>query len=108
MSAAENVKPIAPKVPNLEPGQTFVIGRIKGAKKLGKTWVHLVMAPAADEYSFPKSYEITSKTRLGDEEELVKLTCELYGKSVQKSYTNKEDGEVVKFKGAYMSLRVVE
>lgn len=107
MAAVESLKP-QPVVPALKAGQVFVAGRIKARTKIGKTFIHLVLAPAADQYSFPQPFEVSSKAPLGDVDEDVKVVCNCNCRQAKKNYTDKETGEQKAFRGAYMDLRAVE
>lgn len=107
MSEPATVAKISP-LPKLEPGQAFIKGKIASRTKLGKSFVHVVSAPAADEYSFPKAYEISSKQPLGEVDEPVQVIVELTGRRAQKSFTDPNTGEMKKFPGAYVGLRAIE
>jgi hypothetical protein len=95
-------------MPKLDAGQAFIAGKLVSRIKIKKTWIQVVVAPAIDEYSHPRPFEITSKNPLGEVDELVRVTCNLTGRRAQKSSTDQETGEVKKFAGAWMSLQAVE
>jgi hypothetical protein len=96
------------QLPRTEPGQTIIRGKIASRTRVGKIYVHVVSAPAHDEYSYPKAYEIASNEALGEVDDRVTVVCEVTGRRAQKSWTNPESGEVKKFPGAYVGLRAVE
>jgi len=104
---AENVKNL-PALPKLNAGQAFIVGRIEARTKLGKTWIHLIVGPAKDEYSFPDSFEVSSRAPLGEVGELVRLVVQVSGRRTRKTHTDKDTGERKEFPGAFVSLRAIE
>ncbi|MDR1934969.1 MAG: hypothetical protein LBS49_05230 [Candidatus Accumulibacter sp.] len=104
--AISAVKPTNP--PKIEPGQCYIRGKIVSRTKLGKVYVHVVAAPSVDEYSYPRSYEISSKEPLGEIDDVIGVKCDVTGRRAQKTWPNPETGEVKKFPGAYCGLRASE
>jgi hypothetical protein len=92
----------------VEPGQTMIRGKVSSRTRIGKLYIQIISAPAPDEYSYPKAYEVSSREPLGEVDDRVTALCEVTGRRVQKSWTNPETGEVKKFPGAYIGLRAVE
>jgi hypothetical protein len=96
------------KLPRVEVGQTQIKGKISSRTRVGKIYIHVITAPAVDEYSYPKAYEVSSKQALGEVDEPITVICEVTGRRAQKTATNKETGETRKFPGAYVGLRAIE
>lgn len=78
----------------IKPGQTFIIGRCTLARKAGESFLHLVVLPAADEYSSPATVEIISKQRFAAAGDDVRILCRIGGFRRQYKVTDKETGEV--------------
>lgn len=104
MSAAEKVV----HMPKLEPGQSLIKAKIATRTKIGKTYIHVLSAPAVDEYSYPKAYEVSSTKPLGEVDEVVTVKVEITGRRTQKTHNDKDTGEVKKFPGAFVGLRAIE
>lgn len=94
--------------PKVSAGQAFIVGRVEARTKIGKIFIHLIVGPAADEYSFPAAFEVSSRTPVGEVGELVRVVVRLDGRRTRKSWTDQDTGEVKKFPGAFMSLRALE
>lgn len=102
MSAEKAVTP-----PNLKPGQSFILGKIAFVKTLSgqrKGYSSRIVAPAADEYSMPKHYDVFSVNRLGHPEETVRIVVELEG--WPRRGVSEKTGE--HYDIAQLSLRAVE
>lgn len=106
-STAENLKTL-PTMPKLATGQAFIVGRIDSRTKVGKTWIHVIVGPAKDEYSFPDSFEVSAKAPLGEVGDLVRIVVGIVGRRTKKKHTDHDTGEQKVFPGAFVSLRAVE
>lgn len=89
-------------------GETFLKGKLVARTRIGKSFVHVIAAPAPDEYSYPRNFEVRSKSSLGDIDDMVTVRCSIFGKRAMKNYTDKDTGESRKFPGAYMDLEAIE
>lgn len=89
-------------------GETLVKGKLVSRTKVGKSYIHVIAAPAPDEYSYPRNFEVRAKATLGDVDDMVSVRCSIYGKRAMKNYQDKDTGESKKFPGAYMDLQAIE
>lgn len=75
-------------------GCTAVVeGRLTQVRKAGKTFLHLVVLPAADEYSSPSTVEINAESRLGEIGNPIKIPVRIGGFRRQYKATDQETGE---------------
>jgi hypothetical protein len=102
---AENVTPLK----NAIPAQVLVVGKIQSHRRYDSVSYTRIVMPAADAYSRPETVEVRSKSRLGEKDEEVKVTCRLGG-FTRKAYQakDKETGEIQSIIPVDITLDVIE
>lgn len=91
MSDATAVKPLP--VHQLPMLQCRIAGKIQHVRRANSMFYTIVVAPAKDEYSHPNRYELRSKERLGQIDDVVNVICELGGGVREFNYRDKNTGE---------------
>ena|SRR5690606_32441545 len=70
-----------------------IAGKIQNVRRHDGNIYTQIIAPAKDEYSRPSTYELRSKERLGEKDDVVNVDCEVSGTSRPFTYMDKESGE---------------
>ena len=88
-----------------KPLHVLILGKCKSVRRSqsGKSWSHIVVCPAKDEFSFPVTVEFFAEKKLFEPEDSVVQTCVLNGRG--DSYMVKDDdGYMTKVQTARLSL----
>lgn len=93
---------------SIKPGQVLITGRLTAFKRAGQLFEHLIVIPAPDPYSSPATVSVLGKSRLGDQEQDVRVLCRVGGYRRSFNSTDRETGEVRKVQTADNKLFVVE
>ena len=107
MTTAANVATLPDS--KTKPLHVLVMGKCKAIRRsqTGKSWSHMVVCPAKDEFSHPSTVEFFATKKLFEPEDTVVQTCLLNGRG--DSYMVKDDdGYMVKVQTARLSLWAVE
>lgn len=88
--------------------QVRVVGKIQHVRRANSMFYTVVVAPARDEYSHPNRYELRSKERLGQQDDVINLMCELGGSVREFAYRDKNTGENMTGFDARHYLNVIE
>lgn len=94
----------------VKPMQVVVVGKIVRVRRYqAQQWFTTIITPAADVYSRPAVVQVRSKSRLGDPDQEVRLTCKLGGYE-RRSFrmTDRETGEIQTVVPVEMTLEVIE
>lgn len=92
-----------------KPLHVLIMGKCKSTRRSqsGKSWSHIVVCPAKDEFSHPSTVEFFASKKLYDAEDSVVQVCTLSGRG--DSYMVKDDdGYMSKVQTARLSLWAVE
>jgi hypothetical protein len=88
---------------------TFVCqGRINSRKRHDSHYYTHVTTPAPDEYSMPSQFEIKSKQPFGEPGETFTVHCTLSGFTRERSYNDRNTGELKKVLDKTVILNLVE
>lgn len=105
-----NVAPVetAQKGRPLQLGEAVISGRISLVRRTNNGFVHLITLPAADQYSMPSTVEVLGKTRLGSNEDEIRVRVRITGYRRTYDSRDKETGEITKVVTADNRLFAVE
>lgn len=113
MNTTATLTPLDSKMPKVGIAQTFIKGRISYARAIksehGRIFLSILKIPAADQYSYPSTVEVSSTNKLGEVNDDWQGVCQVVG--YPRTYDSKPDpetGEVKTVRTATISLRVVE
>jgi hypothetical protein len=87
---------------SLKVNQMCVQGRIEHVSKYEDRFEHIVITPAADEYSKPSLIRVTAESRLGQKGDDVKVVCTFNGWA--NNYQNKNNDPVKDVKGYFVAV----
>jgi len=88
-----------------KPLHVLIVGKCKSIRRSqsGKSWSHIVICPAKDEFSHPSTLEFFAERKLFEPEDSVVQVCVLNGRG--DSYMVKDDdGYMTKVQTARLSL----
>ncbi len=96
------VKPLSTQTQSMKPNQIMLIGRLDHVVKYEGKFDHIITLPAADEYSKPSVVRLTSSTKLGDPDEMIKCLAEFNG--WPNNYQNKNNEKVWDVRGFFVAV----
>jgi hypothetical protein len=88
--------------------QARIAGKIQHVRRANGQFFTIIVAPARDEYSHPNRFELRSKERVGQIDDVVNVMCELGGGVREFSYRDKNTGENMTGFDARHYLNVIE
>ncbi len=105
-----NVAPVetAQKGRPLQLAESVISGRIALVRKTTSGFSHLITLPSADQYSMPSTVEVLSKSRLGSNDDEVRVRVRITGYRRSYESRDKETGEITKVFTADNRLSAVE
>lgn len=108
-----NVAPVtsvetAQKGRPLQLAEAVIAGRLGLVRRTQNGFVHLIVLPAADQYSMPSTVEFLSKQRLGSMDDEVRVRVRITGYRRTYESRDKETGEITKVVTADNRLHAVE
>lgn len=88
-----------------KPLHVLIVGKCKSIRRshTGKSWSHIVICPAKDEFSFPVTLEFFAERKLYEPEDSVVQVCVLNGRGDSYMVQN-DDGYLTKVQTARLSL----
>lgn len=104
--SAENVQPIGQNpvvTPKLQPGQSYLVGRVAEVKRTEKGTYTVINSPARDSFSMPGIHEVQSNRAIGRPGEDIRVLVQLAG---YKKSSRDRDGQSQTF--VHNILRAVE
>lgn len=93
--------------PQVKPNQALIVGRIQEVRKGQGEFYTVIKMPTVDEYSSSEPVEVSSKSRLGNPGEDVRVLVQLGGYIRTAEVKDKETGELLKMKFTTVRLRAV-
>lgn len=109
MSALEAVQTQnKPLTKNLKVGEVWLKGRVTGHRKWqnGKAHYFMVVLPAKDAYSHPRTLEVVTSTKAFQIDDDIDLICDVNGYPRQVEYKDKATGELLRYRTSDISLSV--
>lgn len=70
-----------------------IAGKIQHTRRGNGIFYTVVVSPARDEYSHPSRVEIRSRDRLGQNDDVINVICQLSGSVREFNYRDKNTGE---------------
>ncbi len=106
MSAAANVSPIQGKP---APMEVLIKGKVAARRRHESNWYTRIITPAPDAYSRPDTVEVRSKTKLGEPDEEIVVSCRLGGYTRKPfKLTDRDTGEITSVTPVDITLQAIE
>lgn len=106
MNALSNVSNLKDETKSLKMGEVWLKGRVVGYRKTpnGNAHYFLVVLPAIDLYSHPRTVEVICNKKAFAKDEEIDLVFNVNGYSRQVSYIQEGTGEKIQYRTADISL----
>lgn len=85
-----------------------IAGKVQHVRRANSIFYTIIVAPARDEYSHPNRFELRSKERLGQIDDVINVECEIGGGVREFAYRDKNTGENMTGFDARHYLNVIE